>query len=97
MDTANHSGTMALPIPDMHLPGAVGPLGPVVPAAPGEVLPAPPPRSYREIYSDAANNPTLARTVGYLSGYRFSEVAGGAGVPNPATLRDQTTALSDRR
>ena len=73
------------------------PLGPAVPEAPGKVLPAPPPpRSYREIYSDAASNPTLARTAGYLSGYRFSDVAGGAGVPTPAALRDQTTTLSDR-
>lgn len=33
---------------------------------------------------------------GYLAGYRFTD-AGGAGVPTPAMLRDQTVALSDRQ
>ena len=58
---------------------------------------APPtPRSYRELYSDMANNPPLERTAGYLAGYRFTDV-NGAGVPTPANLRDQTTTLSDRQ
>jgi hypothetical protein len=38
----------------------------------------------------------LERTAGCLAGYRFKDT-GGAGVPTPANLRDQTTALSDRQ
>ena len=55
-----------------------------------------PPRTYRELYSDAANNPRLDRTAEFLSGYRFTDIAGGI-VPTPATLRDQTITLSDRQ
>lgn len=54
------------------------------------------PRTYRELYSDAANNPPPARTAGYLAGYRFTDAQGG-GVPTPATLKDQTVVLSDRQ
>lgn len=79
----------------------VPPVGGAVPAAPpaGAVhLPAvavPPPRTYRELYSDAAHNPRMDRTGVYLAGYRFTDVAGN--VPAPAALRDQTIALSDRQ
>lgn len=31
-----------------------------------------PPRTYRELYSEAANNPTPARAAAYLSDYRFT-------------------------
>lgn len=55
-----------------------------------------PPRTYRELYADAANNPPLARTGGYLAGYRFADPGGGV-LPAPATLRDQTVFLSDRQ
>lgn len=53
------------------------------------------PCTYRELYSNAANNPPPDRTAGYLFGYRFTDPAGG--VPTPAALRDQTVALSDRQ
>ncbi|KAI2498887.1 hypothetical protein MHU86_15578 [Fragilaria crotonensis] len=53
-------------------------------------------RTYRELYSEASNNPTRERTAGFLSGYRFTDI-GGNGVPTPATLRDQTVTLSDRQ
>lgn len=76
----------------LDLPAAAGgPPPPVAPAA--DFAPTPAPRTYRELYSDAANNPPLARTAGFLAGYRFT----GAGVPTPAALRDQTIALSDRQ
>jgi hypothetical protein len=81
---------MAHPLP----PEAGAPPGGVaVPAAPAiaTLLPS----TYRELYSDAANNPRLDRTAEYLFGYRFTD-AGGAGVPTPAALRFQTIALSDR-
>lgn len=79
---------------------------PILPVAPGRppppagvpvpVAPVAPPKTYRELYADAANNPRLDRTAGYLGGYRFADAAGGA-VPTPITLRDQTIALSDRQ
>ena len=54
------------------------------------------PRSYRELCSDAAYSPAPERTREYLQGYRFTD--GGLGpVPVPATLRDQTVTLCDRR
>lgn len=68
------------------------PLGPGdLPAAREGVAP----RTYRELYSDATNNPPEARTAAYLAGYRFTD-PGGA-VPTPAALKDQTIALSDRQ
>jgi hypothetical protein len=70
---------------------------PAPPAAPaGAAIPPATPRSYRELYSDAANNPPVDRTAGYLAGYRFND-EGGVGVPTPASLRDQTVTLSDRQ
>ena len=65
-----------------------------MPPMPPAVLAAPPPRTYyREHYSDTADkNPMMERTAGYLAGYRFTD-AGGAGVPTPAALHDQTTLL----
>jgi hypothetical protein len=54
------------------------------------------PRTYRELYADAANHPTPDRTAGFLAGYRFTDPTGGA-IPTPAALRDQTVALSDRQ
>ena len=65
------------------------------PAAAANALPAAP-HTYRELYSDAANNPPPDRTARYLSGYRFAD-PGGDGVPTPAGLRDQTITLSDRQ
>lgn len=69
-------------------PGLAPPMAEMVPSKP---------RSYRELYSDATNNPLPERTAGFLSGYRFTEAAGGAGVPTPAYLRDQMVTLSDRQ
>lgn len=73
-----------------ELPPAAGAAGPPLPP---EVV-AGPPRTYRELYSDAANNPAFDRVAGYLAGYRF---AGEGDIPTPAQLRDQTVALSDRQ
>ena len=74
---------------------------PELPAAPAVLPPPPPievaavpPRTYRELYADAAVNPALNRIAGYLAGYRF---AGDGDIPAPAQLRDQTVALSDRQ
>ena len=66
-----------------------------IPAVAPMAVPAQP-RTYRELYADAANNPSPARTGGYLAGYRFADPGGGV-VPAPATLRDQTVFLSDRQ
>lgn len=66
-----------------------------VPAAAPLLVPIPP-RTYGELYADAAHNPPPARTGGYLAGYRFTD-PGGSFVPAPATLRDQTVFLSDRQ
>lgn len=82
---------MALPLPPDRggLPDAAG----------GDLRPplaAPAPRTYRELYSDASNGPALDRLGGYLAGYRFTD-GGGAGVPTPVALRDQTVTLSDRQ
>lgn len=52
------------------------------------------PRTYRELYADAANNPTFDRTAAYLAGYRF---AGEGVIPTPIQLRDQTVSMSDRQ
>jgi hypothetical protein len=82
---------MAQPVPPnvgMSLAG-----GDIPAAAP--VVAVPPPRTYRELYSDATNNPRLDRTGDFLAGYRFTDPAGN--VPAPATLRDQTIALADRQ
>lgn len=70
----------------------------VPPAAEEAGIPVAPalPRTYRELYADAANHPTPDRTAGFLAGYRFTDPTGGA-IPTPATLRDQTVALSDRQ
>jgi hypothetical protein len=78
-----------VPIPAVPQPPAEPPVGLAAP-------PTVPPRTYRELYVDATNNPTPERTAGYLAGYRFAE-PGGGGVPTPAALRDQTIALSDRQ
>ena len=82
---------MAHPV---DVPGAAA--IPPAPGAPPPAIAVPAPRTYRELYSDAANNPAPDRTVGYLAGYRFTDVEGKA-IPTPATLRDQTIALSDRQ
>lgn len=93
------------------VPGAVGPrplvgAGPpavpaVPPAAPaiepgGFPAAGPTARTYREYYLERGNVPPADRVAGYLAGYRFTD-AGGAGVPTPAALRDQTVTLSDRQ
>jgi hypothetical protein len=81
-------------------PGAAGPGGGLPAAAAGvpPVIPVAPalPRTYRELYSDAAYNTPPDRTAGFMAGYRFTDPAGGA-IPTPAALRDQTIALSDRQ
>lgn len=81
-----------------HPAGAAIPAAAAVPGLAAPVVDVAParPRSYRELYSDATNNPPPERTAGYLAGYRFTD-AGGLGVPTPANLRDQTTALSDKQ
>ena len=93
--TASVKRTMAHPME----PPAAAAVPPVPPAAPAAAAPiaTPAPRTYRELYSDAANNPPPDRTAGYLSGYRFTADPAGAAVPAPAALRDQTIALSDRQ
>ena len=53
-----------------------------------------PPRTYRDLYVDAANNTTPDRIAGYLAGYRF---VGEGDIPTPAQLGDQSVALSDRQ
>lgn len=53
-------------------------------------------RTYREYYLERGNVPVAERVAGYLAGYRFNDV-GGAGVPTPAALIDQTVTLSDRQ
>lgn len=63
-------------------------------APPPPEVAAAPPSTYRELYADAAYNPTPDRLEGYLAGYRF---AGEGDIPTPAQLRDQTVALSDRQ
>lgn len=77
---------MAQPI-NLQVAGALHPEAVVAPTVT---------RTYRELYSEASNNPTRERTAGFLSGYRFTDI-GGNGVPTPATLRDQTVTLSDRQ
>ena len=52
------------------------------------------PHTYRELYANAANNPTFDRTAAYLAGYRF---AGEGVIPTPIQLRDQTASMSDRQ
>ena len=54
-------------------------------------------RTYREYYWARGLLPPLDRVSQYLSGYRFTDLGGGGGIPTPATLRDQTTTLSDRQ
>ena len=54
-------------------------------------------RSYRELYADAsfqAGEPDAARL---MHSYRFHETAGGGERPTPASLREQTFGLSERR
>ena len=71
---------------------------PAAGAAPPPVLPpTPPPRFYRELYGDDRNNPPADRIARYMAGYRFMAEPGGAAVPTPAALRDQTIILSDRQ
>lgn len=55
------------------------------------------PGNYRELYSAAgfqAGEPAVDRL---LTSYRFTEVAGGGERPTPASLRELTFAVSDRR
>ncbi|KAI2510215.1 hypothetical protein MHU86_4247 [Fragilaria crotonensis] len=77
-------------------PLAAGVQHPAAEAHPG--IPVAPvlPSTYRELYTDAANNPSRDRTAGFMAGYRFMDPTGGA-IPTPAALRDQTVALSDRQ
>ena len=60
----------------------------MAPAVPGQ------PTTYRELLNDEANSPAHERLANYLQGYRFD---GGAPIPVPAALRDQTVVLSDRQ
>jgi hypothetical protein len=69
---------MTLPVPAFNPPMAAAPPGPAIPE-PVEAVAAAPPRTYRELYGDAANNPAPERTAAYLAGYCFTDV-GGAGV-----------------
>ena len=64
---------------------------PLQPAAAAAVMP---PRTYRELYADAANNPSLDRTAGNLAGYRF---AGDGVIPTPIQLHGQTVAMCERQ
>ena len=81
--------------------GAAPPAVPIPPVAPA-VNPGVPPAAgptactYREYYLERGNVPPVDCVAGYLAGYRFTDV-GGAGVPTPAILRDQTVTLSDRQ
>ena len=91
---------MAQPNPAM----AAIPVGEPVAAVPGGGGAAPPPvtiaeaRTYREYYWARGLTPPLDQVAQYLSGYRFNDNGGGGGgIPTPATLRDQTTTLSDRQ
>lgn len=55
------------------------------------------PRSYRELYMTAGyqgDAPTPARL---MASYRFTEAVGGGERPTPASLKEQTLALSERR
>ena len=79
----------------MALPGALA-RGAVDAAVPPVPMPPTAPTSYREFYSDATNSPAHDRVAAYLAGYRFVDTGAGA-VPAPATLRDQTVALTDRQ
>ena len=72
-------------------PPAAQPDAPANAAAPAVA----PPRNYRELFLDEANNsPPPDRLGHYFQGYRFD---GAGDIPVPATLRDQTVTLSDRR
>ena len=64
---------------------------------PVPVVPVAPPKTYRELYANAANNHSLHRTAGYLGGYRFTDALGGAVPTHIALVRDQTIALRDRQ
>ena len=72
-----------------------------MPAGGAPIAPAPETiaeaRTYREYYWAKGVVPPIERVAQYLSGYRFADNGGGGGVPTPATLRDQTTTLSDRQ
>ena len=57
----------------------------------------PPVKNYHELLlraSTGAEEPTPARLV---SSYRYTDVEGGAAVPTPEALREQTLAISDRQ
>ena len=69
---------------------------PAAAAPPVVALARAPPRSYRELYGNDAYNTAPGHTAAYLAGYRFTD-ADGEVIPTPATLRDQTIALSDRQ
>ena len=84
---------MAQPYADVAVGGEL-PLEAVPAAAP--FVATTPPRTYRELFADAANNPPPACSGGYLAGYRFAN-PGGRVTPAPATLRDQTVFLNDHQ
>jgi hypothetical protein len=90
-----------LPLDDSNMAQPAPPAEvPPIPVGPAVVAPivTTPPRTYRELYSDASNNPAPDRTARFMAGYRFTDPGGAAGgVPTPATLRDQTVTLSDRQ
>lgn len=54
------------------------------------------PTTYRELMTDATRDAVAANPGAYLAGYRFVD-PGGAAIPVPATLRDQTVLLCDRQ
>lgn len=64
---------------------------------PPDVLGASPPENYRELYAAVAyqaGEPAPGRLV---ASYRFAEIPGGGERPTPASLKEQTYALSERR
>ena len=80
-------------------PPVAQPAAGVIPVPPGPPAPVHPPiatRTYRDYYGDRGHSPAPDCIVGFLAGYRFTDI-GGAGVPTPAHLRDQTVTLSDRQ
>ena len=55
------------------------------------------PTTYQELMTDVTRWDAVTANPGaYLAGYRFVN-AGGANIPLPVTLRDQTVLLCDRQ
>lgn len=55
------------------------------------------PRSYRELYMTAGYQEGVPAPARLMASYRFTETIGGGERPTPASLKEQTLALSDRR